>query len=365
MIKKEKKKIFKKWYAVGLISFFMYGCKEFTYPLLLNKIQSYIDERKIDREKVVRIWNTLQEANEISDPENKGPNSELIIALRTISDTEKKVHPAIWEKHVKGTENYYDQFLNKLEVVVKINHRATYDLVALRQGAHQILAKANVSESWNPSELPVELTGLAYGIASINDDSQNAPLLPYIMIEGWNYQREVELSKSNSPVIDLSNPKIQAILAKIAQEKGSKELAQLAAQKTGLLIPVFGKDPKFQKCFKYEFGIVEINAKIDSCKQLAQKYFETAKASTEFSKITSTVCKADLITFNDSNIDIDPCAQPGTYAASTVCYYSVAAYVRKLIRDPKAKDETHKKFLLEKCQEEIKMLPKIHRQLFE
>jgi hypothetical protein len=337
----------------------------FVYPLIVNGIQGKFDNRNDDRKKIVHLWNTLQEVGEISDPENKGVDSELIKALQTISGVERNTHPALWEKHVKGTENDFGQFLNKVEVVVKINHRPTYDLVTLREGGEKVVAKADVNESWKASELPVELTSVAHSIAGKNVDSENVPLLPYAMIGKWSLQRNGKVANSDFPAIDLSNPKIQAMLSRLATEKGSKEMANLAAEKRGLLVPTFELDSAFQDCFKYDVGLVEVDTSNAACKVIAQKYLETAKASAELSRRANSACKSDLIKFADSNMNFDPCAVPGTFTANVLCKDSVPAYIRKMTKDPKAKEETHKRFLLENCQEEIKNVPKVHRHLFE
>jgi hypothetical protein len=72
-----------------------------------------------------------------------------------------------------------------------------------------------------------------------------------------------------------------------------------------------------------------------------------------------------LIRLTDSSIDIDLCSDPDTFRANSACDSSVAAYIRKLTGNPRAKEETHKKFLLENCKEEIKKVPKEYRHLFE
>ena len=226
-------------------------------------------------------------------------------------------------------------------------------------------AKATTLLTKGASELPVELTSVVHRLAGKNADSENVPLLPYAMIGKWNLQRNGKLANSDFPAIDLSNPQVQAMLSKLAAEKGSKEMANLAAEKTGLLVPTFERDSAFQDCFKYDVGLVEIDTTKVACKTIVQKYLATAKASADLSRRTTAVCKGDLIRFADSSMNFDPCAEPGTLKANALCTDSVPAYIRKLTKDPKTKEETHKKYLLENCHDEIKRLPKQYRYLFE
>ncbi len=337
----------------------------FIAPIVVGLVLNYFLDRNNDKKTIRHLWNTLYEANEIKDPENKGPDSDPLRSIQIISDIEKERHPLLWEKHVKGTENNFEQFLSKVDVVVKISHRFTYELIALREESAKVVAKAEVDKSWATSELPLDLLGLVHEAASSRNENESEPFLPFAMIEGWSFQSKGKFTGSKFPTLDLSDPKTRLALSKIAAEKNSNELTAIAKLENGLLVPTFSAALDMQSCFKYEVGLVEVDTSSERCKPLVQRYIVSAKANAEFSKKVSSVCKSDLIKLSDSSVNFDPCAEVGILSANILCKDSVSAYVRKMTKDPKRNELIHKKYILENCQDEIKIMPKQYQYLFE
>lgn len=355
----------KKTCLAGLLAVASVVGAYFVAPLIVNKIQKLFDREGDDKKRIAHLWYTLQELGEISDPRNIGPDPELLQALRAISDVEFNLHRELWEKHVKGTEAKFALFLDKVEVVVKIKHRPTYDLLALKEGGTKLVASSKVSKSWVAGDLPLELTGVAHKLASKKSGSENVPFLPYAMIEKWSYQEHGKPIDPRFPAIDLSVPQNREVLAKIASEKGSNELAMLAQEHSGLLVPTFEAGKSMSTCFGYETGLVEVRESDEKCKPLVQKYMAAAKASANLDKKLAIACNGDLIRFSKSNVDLDPCASPGEFTTKAFCDRSIDAFIRKLTQDPNAKEESHRTYLLNNCKEEVSRLKRADRLLIE
>lgn len=333
-------------------------------PLLANRTQGVIDNSKENQKRIQHMWNTLQQDNEISDPENKGADSDSSLAVKQLSNIEKSIHSALWDKHVKGTENDFEKFLDKVEVVVKINHRPTYDLLAYNEIVNNLIANSEVTKTWEANELPIELLGVAHEVVSANTENDNVSLYPFSMINKWNFQNSEKANGSSELAIDLSSPKIQNILKKIASETGSKELLSLAGKKKGVLFPTFEKNSNYYKCFTQETGLVHIDVQQDFCKPFAQKYMAAVKASVAVGKKLNQTCKSDLISVNGA-FNLDPCEDREGLYANGLCVRSIEAYIRKTHINPNQLDLTHRRYLLENCQDDIKNLKGPDRELFD
>lgn len=333
-------------------------------PLVVGWIQSYYADRSADKKTINHLWNTLVESGEIRDAK-VGPDSENAIALRKISEIEKSNHFDLWEKYVSGLEDNFAKFLNGVDVLVKINHRSSYDLVAMRDASNAYIAKTDTVKTYPSEVLPFELLVIARNKTNENDQGAKS-LLPYILVSEWALQKKSTKSNSGLPVIDLSNAKVRSDLEKLSKATNSSAIKDLSTKADGVLVPVFGSDVNFRNCFTLDAGLVEIDGTSEKCRTLTKKYISVAAANANLSKIYGFQCESDLIRLSSSSIDIDPCLDDGIAVASSMCDRSIKAYIRKFNKNPNTKDSTHLNFLRTNCIEEIKKLkdPR-HRKIFD
>jgi len=192
-----------------------------------------------------------------------------------------------------------------VELAIKSHHRPIFDLVRLREGSERVLAGAKVSESW--PVLPSQLAGFAHRQVAERSGDASLAVLPYALIGKWSFQKEGKVSDKSFPALDLSDPKVRALVADVAKAENSASLAAVARESGGLLVPSFGARSHYEGCFKQEEGRVELNAEIERCRNLGIKYMVTAKHAAATSAAITGSCKVEKIRLFGTTTDIDPC----------------------------------------------------------
>jgi hypothetical protein len=310
-----------------------------------------------NRKEVEHLWDTLVDANELSDSSHLGAGPDLNVALTNISNIEKNLHLETWKEYVPGTESDFQRFLNRISLIVKKTHRTNYDIVALRVESNRVLAKGKTTAIWPANELPAGLSVLAFDLsrqASIKNDGP-ASAIPFALVSGWHLVANEKWKHSSPLVLSLSNPEVRNRLAALGPNQVSELTRQMNADDPGLLVPTFIGAKDYQSCFKFLRGLIEADDISERCKPYAQQLSAVMKTIGSKNNPDGG-CYAPLLRLRSSPIDIDPCRKrPGVYADLS-CQRSVEAFLRKKELDPKRDETTHLEYILENCGEELKHL---------